>query len=389
MNIFDENLIKQVQNFSVELPDNDWEVLLAKMEAKKTKRIVLWRKYAVAASLTLLLGLSGLIRWYKSADNEQFVAKQVMPQTDNIHIPKQEKNNSESQPCKQQKIQFVTPNFCDNTEIQQIAETAIHEININNEQEIAQNNRQMPIEEAEKLLKPQNAENKDNNINSKKNKKQYYVSLLASASPAEIPLNIPDPVPFGIIRSYKGETIANNTYTDSQHDLPISFGFNVGIPIFEKLYVNTGLQYTLLHSEYSTFERAEAGNLLKSTDNQYLHYLGVPVMLSYRFFNNRIVKIYCSAGGVVEKGLFEQHRFKNTDRDALPQENTSEKIRGVQFSLNANIGASVRLFNSINLFVEPGAAWYIPAVKYIQPISSRTKNPLFVNLNAGLRFDIK
>jgi hypothetical protein len=101
------------------------------------------------------------------------------------------------------------------------------------------------------------------------------------------------------------------------------------------------------------------------------------------------VKIYFSAGGTAEKGLLKQNRFKNMDKDVLSQKNLNEKIEGYQFSLNANIGTSVRLFNSVNLFVEPGMAWYIPALKYIQPTSSRTKNPLFINLNAGVRFDIK
>jgi len=133
---------------------------------------------------------------------------------------------------------------------------------------------------------------------------------------------------------------------------------------------------------------------LTSRDNQELHYLGIPLLLSYRIIDGKIFKLYVSGGGAAEKGLLEKHNMQNFDEKnienmTLPLDNKNKTIPGFQFSLNANIGASITLFKGLALYAEPGLAWYIPATKYPQPISLRTKNPFFFNITAGLRYNFE
>ncbi|MDR0830411.1 MAG: hypothetical protein LBN95_09940, partial [Prevotellaceae bacterium] len=77
----------------------------------------------------------------------------------------------------------------------------------------------------------------------------------------------------------------------------------------------------------------------------------------------------------------------DTENREFSSDVPNKKIDGFQFSLNANIGASVTLFKGLSLYLEPGFAWYIPTAKYPQPISSRTQHPYFINITAGLRFN--
>ena len=423
MKFFNEDIIKKIDNYEVELPKDDWQILSEKLNSKKRKTLPMWL-YAAAAGVTLLLGF-GFIFFDFGTQTPQI--SQINPKNE---LKNQNKIDSAFVQNKSNDRMKITQNthYADNnltknqqkyvllnktknivlneTEALVLSETEALEFQKNNikndvEQKTApivnQNKtepiQQISIEDAEKLMNEKENQLKKSTENlTEKEKNQYYASLLASSSPTTFGKMESTPIRM-LIPSLDGKSaILSNTYSKTKHDLPLTFGFTFGIPLAKRLYLNTGVQYTYIHSKTEKFD-SETRDLL-SRDNQNLHYLGIPVMLAYRIIDARIVKLYVSSGGAAEKGLVETHNqrdFKeiNPENVTILTDNKNRKIAGFQFSLNANIGASVTLFKGLELYAEPGFAWYIPATKYPQPISRRTKNPFFISITAGLRFNFE
>ena len=113
-------------------------------------------------------------------------------------------------------------------------------------------------------------------------------------------------------------------------------------------------------------------------EKQQCHYLGIPLMLSYRFVDKRIVKCYTSIGGMGEKGLIrktEAYTYSPEGDlvDAIPSESS---IDGMQWSLTANVGVAVTLYKGLNIYFEPGFTWYIPNCLIHSPKRCELKIPI-------------
>ena len=114
--------------------------------------------------------------------------------------------------------------------------------------------------------------------------------------------------------SQAGQGPARAHYSDKQHFLPVSFGVNVGVPLAaNSLYLNTGLKYTYLYSKIKNIEIAS--NKLVSVKEQHLHYLGIPIALSYHFVNNRLLKAYIAGGTTIEHGVLNNNTYKNYTKE--------------------------------------------------------------------------
>ena len=77
--IFDDNIANQLNQLEVDLPQNDWDVLLAKIPTKKRRAIPIWY-YVSAASVVLLLGFGSLFILYNDSakgNSQEFTAKVV------------------------------------------------------------------------------------------------------------------------------------------------------------------------------------------------------------------------------------------------------------------------------------------------------------------------
>ena len=142
--------------------------------------------------------------------------------------------------------------------------------------------------------------------------------------------------------------IASPYYSDKQHFLPVSFGVSVGVPLAaNSLYLNTGLKYTYLYSKIKNIEIAS--NKLVSVKEQHLHYLGIPIALSYHFVNNRLLKAYIAGG--------------------------------------TKAGAGITIIRGLDFYLEPEFSWYIPNSRHPQPESKLTENPFVLSVAGGLRWN--
>lgn len=243
------------------------------------------------------------------------------------------------------------------------------------------------IEEAARLMHDQQAALADTDTagtNERTPRESINLGILASLSPnASEFAYTPSATIAGSQIALRGTTNNND-----HHDLPFSVGLSIGIPLCKRLDLQTGINYSYAHSRFTSTNRLQG---TYSERNQQLHYLGVPLMLSFRIVDRRIIKFYVSAGGACEKGLIAtQHRQTFDLDDALLSSQTNyEYIKGIQGSLTANVGLAVMFFKGMGIYFEPGFTWYIPTEKFPQPVNSRTVHPYNLSLTAGLRFNLK
>lgn len=248
-----------------------------------------------------------------------------------------------------------------------------------------QNNPRLSIEAADALMREQNKQQMAalEESSTQAGTGIWNVGLLASITP-EI-LTMSDVAPTVLMDnsfSYRSMNRVN-----AKHDLPIMVGASVGIPIAKGFSVHTGINYAYIHSMI-TKENALTGDY--AIDNQKLHYLGIPVLLSYKIFDYNIVQCYVSGGGMAEKGLVQDVHTNTFDQADNPLNSDSQQtaIYGLQFSLIANVGLGVQLYKGLNLFFEPGFTWYIPNQESPQPENIRTEHPYNLSLTAGLRYNL-
>ena len=134
------------------------------------------------------------------------------------------------------------------------------------------------------------------------------------------------------------------------HDLPLSFGFSLRIPVAPRLSLESGITYGFLHST--------AGNL---------HYLGVPLYLQCDVFRGQRAGVYVSGGGSLSyciAGGGKEHPW--------------------QPSASVSAGAEYRIFKGVSVFGEASFSHYFDDGSSLETYYSlNSDTPSF---RAGLRF---
>ncbi|MDR0667989.1 MAG: PorT family protein [Prevotellaceae bacterium] len=215
-------------------------------------------------------------------------------------------------------------------------------------------------------------EDNDETPSAKTTKQQWAIALLAEQAGGN---------PFS--------NTANNLYTlsppsgrltaprtrqvvDTRHAIPLSVGltFRFYLPL-SKWALETGLVYTYLASEYSYSDNATA--------KQQVHYLGVPVNIVYQFVDAKYLSFYAAGGGMIEKGLATDSSLT----DLWGTHNDTEDVKGLQWSLNGQLGIEYRFYGPFSVYFEPGVRYFFPSED--QPESLRTDQPFTFILGCGLR----
>lgn len=165
------------------------------------------------------------------------------------------------------------------------------------------------------------------------------------------------------------------------YHFPLNLSLSVSLPLSSRLELQTGLSYSYL----TATTRGET-ELYSFTLFQELHYLGIPLRIAYRMIDSDRFGMYTSLGGSIEKGL--TGRQKNTvvkvdnRRDVWTGQ---QSVHGIQPIASAQLGFDYALNSKLQLYLEPGVVYYFDTN---QPLSIRTKSPLFFNLGLGLRYRI-
>ena len=213
---------------------------------------------------------------------------------------------------------------------------------------------------------------------------RQLTNAIMGANPLESNVNYADWVDGGF-RNGESLVVYNHPEVETKysHKLPVKFGVSFRYGFNEKLGIESGLTYTLLNSTFTTAAGTANGN---TTGKQTLHYIGIPLNVTYNIIGSKLFNVYASAGGAMEKavgGYFEttghvDGKRSETNRNSL-------KPKELQWSLNASAGAQVNVLNQLGLYVEPGISYRIPSGSQVRSIYTDKK--LDFSIGFGIRFN--
>lgn len=167
------------------------------------------------------------------------------------------------------------------------------------------------------------------------------------------------------------------------HKIPVKVGLTARYNITGRLGVETGLTYSILSSSVKT-GNSETGNNW-STGSQTLHYLGIPLNISFNILNSRYVNIYVTGGGMMEKsisGNIKTDEYVDGKFARTLTANISPK--GLQWSVNAAAGIQANILPQLGFFVEPGVSHHFKNGSRVRSIY--TDKPTDFSLGFGLRY---
>lgn len=163
-----------------------------------------------------------------------------------------------------------------------------------------------------------------------------------------------------------------------QHDRPITFGISLSRAIRNKWSVETGLQYSLLNSKFTT---GEGGFFIGR--NQSVHYLSLPVRVSYKFAEYKRLSAYAAAGAALHIPVYgKSDSYYVTESTAIHIDRWRIKPP-VQWSTNVGLGLQYRFMPKVSVYFEPTLNWYIPSGSSTHTIW--TERPFVFSAPFGIR----
>lgn len=137
------------------------------------------------------------------------------------------------------------------------------------------------------------------------------------------------------------------------HKMPISIGFNVEKRWKNSWGLESGLSYTLLRSDYHSTDNTQFGE-------QVLHYVGVPLQVTYRFAEVGLFGFYAAAGPKIDINVSGKRTEFAENETAKADATAKVRDKYPQFSLLLRGGAACKIVNHLELYLEPSLAYYIP-----------------------------
>ena len=171
------------------------------------------------------------------------------------------------------------------------------------------------------------------------------------------------------------ESSQNETPMKASHRLPIRFGLKIGYQLSERWALQTGITYTYLYSEFTLVNRQQPAI------DQRLHYVGIPLGISYQIWKNSNFRLYASAGAAAEKCV------KNSQESGDSKINLqSDSEKPLQWSVNTALGAEYQPTKQLGIYLEPSLGYYF---KDNTPLEHYYKeHPLSPAIEFGLRWHL-
>lgn len=167
--------------------------------------------------------------------------------------------------------------------------------------------------------------------------------------------------------------------TDVKHKMPLSFGLSASRYLTDRWSLQAGLSYSYLVSEWTT------NKTYRAESEQRLHFLGVPVAVTYKIAEWNRFMFYTSAGGQVElnvAGKVCTDLYSPVEK--LKSVTEKERMKEPYFSVNARVGVSYPIIRFLSAYAEVGADYYFDNGSDVETIHS--EKPFYVGLQLGFRF---
>lgn len=153
---------------------------------------------------------------------------------------------------------------------------------------------------------------------------------------------------------------SSTTYdVEAKHRMPVTLGLSVHYQLNACLALLTGVNYTYLYSEFS---KPLYPNVYRE---QKLHYLGIPVGLSWLFWKMKGFSFYLSGSAMLQKCLNE---------------------KPWQWSVNASAGAEYAITPLLGLYLQPSLGYYFHDGTSFEHYYK--EHPLAPSIEFGLRLHL-
>lgn len=143
-------------------------------------------------------------------------------------------------------------------------------------------------------------------------------------------------------------------YPADKHHLPMRLGLSLHYQLNDALALQSGINYTYLYSESITH-----------IDNQHLHYLGIPIGLSWQLWKTNGFSFYLSGSAMLEKCLNE---------------------KPWQWSLSAAAGAEYSFTSHVGVYLQPSLSYYFNDGTSFEHYYK--EHPLAPSIEFGLRLHV-
>ena len=171
--------------------------------------------------------------------------------------------------------------------------------------------------------------------------------------------------------------------TAKKHRFPVRGGVSLRYALTDRMGIETGVTYTRLTSRFA------CGGVARHNDTgQTLHYVGIPLNVSYTLWRNRRLETYLSVGGEVQKCISgKSEAVSVSNGTVVASEDSSIKDSRLQWSANAAAGIQLNIVPAVGIYAEPGLSWTPDNGSSVETIYK--DKPLNVNIKLGVRVKIK
>ena len=174
--------------------------------------------------------------------------------------------------------------------------------------------------------------------------------------------------------------------TEYSHKMPVKIGASIRYDFNKFLGIESGLTYSFLSSDLKTGKEGAVSSWSKGV--QSMHYLGIPLNLSFNIFSSRYFNAYVTAGGLMEKCVrgslktdeYLDGKYHGSSSTALMQ-------KGLQWSVNGAAGIQVNILPQLGLYMEPGVSHHFRNNSKVRTIYS--DKPTDFSLSFGLRYTFR
>ena len=374
-----EQLRRKLEGHEMPPPDGLWESISKQIDKtfglKPLSRLTgtAQRWWAVAA---IVLALVGFFTYYNSNDNEQPLQANAVPQQQVSEQPANQPSNEQSLPeqpsAHHQTIAIIHHHKQEATLVeeqqpsevdQQPTEAELHE-----DQSTEQEQKSDPRTPAVPVI-PVTPETPDTYKTPSPQKKW---SLGINASGGLLAANTSQRMDRVYYKSaafhssegyYNYAEIASSSYSlteyESKHHLPLRFGLSLQYQLNDRLSLLSGISYTYLYSEFS-IPLYQSANF-----DQKLHYLGLPIGLSWHLLTATRFRLYLTGGMMLEKCLNE---------------------KPWQWSVNGAAGAEYAITSQLGVYLEPSLGYYFSDGTQFEHYYK--EHPLAPSIEFGLRLHV-
>ena len=172
--------------------------------------------------------------------------------------------------------------------------------------------------------------------------------------------------------------VQQSSKTDIHHKMPVSFGVGVSYYLGKRWSLQSGLTYSYVASEWKT-ESAYWGE-----NKQKLHFLGIPLGVTYQIAEWNRFQFYASAGGKVELNVAGKLRTElHSPEEKIVSLTEKQRMKEPYFSVNGRVGVSYPIIRFVSAYAEAGADYYFDNGSTIETYHS--EKPFSFGLQFGFR----